>query len=230
MTGSDASQSFYTHDTCLEDKANPHVSIRSETLPLEMRSPIRSDSPALLDLFSDERNTKHDQSAVGLNTPSAVDNFITQWLTFTDPLDRIGLVVVAQGKVVGLSGMGHISTETDGRRIGDAGIMIDSEARGMGYAYESLRMTFDYGLRVLNLDEVTVAMTGANVAMRGLMDKKFGLSPTKLTRANSRFGNDYMYSVTKGDLLPCLQSSGDNQERGSSLKVGSLSQWQSRPP
>ena len=204
MTDPKASQAFYTHETCLEDKASPHASIRSKTLPLEMRSAIRSDAPALLDLFSDERNIKHDQSAAGLNTPSAVDNFITQWLTFTTPLDRLGLVVVAKGEVVGLSGMGHIGTEKDGRRIGHAGIMIGPEARGMGYAYESLRMTFDYGLRVLNLDEVTVAMTGANVAMRGLMDKKFGLSATRLDEGNSRFGNEYVYSVKKGDLLPCL--------------------------
>lgn len=201
MSNPEASQTFYSHETCLEDKSNPHVSIRSKTLPLEMRSPVRSDARALLDLFSDERNIQHDQSAVGLNTPFAIDNFITQWLTFTNPLDRIGLVVVAKGNVVGLSGMGHIGTEEDGRRIGDAGIMINPVARGMGYAYESLRMTFDYGLRVLNLDKVTVAMTAANVAMRGLMDRKFGLSATRLTGDENRFGNDYIYRVKKGDLL-----------------------------
>lgn len=53
--------------------------------------------------------------------------------------------------------------------------------------------------------EVTVAVTRANVAMRGLMDEQFGLVAV-INGANSKFGSQYICSVKKGDLLPCLQS------------------------
>ena len=87
--------------------------------------------------------------------------------------------------------MGHIHTGDDGKRIGDAGVMINPDARGKGYAYESLRITINYALRVLKLDEVTVEMREANIEMRGLMDKKFRITPT---RSESVWcGNEYSY-------------------------------------
>lgn len=84
--------------------------------------------------------------------------------------------------------MGHISTQDNGSRVGDAGVMINPDARGKGYAYESLRITIDYALRVLGLDGVTVQMGEANVEMRGLMDRKFGVTPTI-----SASGDEYCY-------------------------------------
>ena len=47
-------------------------------------------------------------------------------------------------------------------KLGDAGIMIDPDARGDGYGHEALRITVDYALRILLLDEVTVEMQGAD--------------------------------------------------------------------
>ncbi len=70
--------------------------------------------------------------------------------------------------------MGHICTSDDGKRVGDAGVVINPESRGKGYACESLAVTIDYALRVLGLDEVTVKMGEGNVEMRGLMEGRFG--------------------------------------------------------
>ena len=101
--------------------------------------------------------------------------------------------------MVGLSGMGHVETRDDGKRIGDAGVMINPDARGKGYAYESLRMAIDYGLRELELDEVTVEMREANVEMRGLMDRKFGITP--VVSENREGGNEYSYRFGREEWL-----------------------------
>lgn len=44
-----------------------------------------------------------------------------------------------------------------------------------GYAVAALEMVIDYGFRVLGLDEWRIAAIDENLAMRGLMEKRFGL-------------------------------------------------------
>ena len=198
MAPSNSFQSFYTHETDLVNKTAPRVSIRSDTLPLELRKPTPSDAPALLKVLSDEENIKHDQSCAGLDTLPAVENLIIKWLTITDPLERFNLVVVVEGKVVGIGGTGYIH-DRNGKRVGDVGIMLNPEARGKGYAHESLRMTIDHALRVLCLDGVTISCQAANVAMRGLLEKKFGLSADVLV--DGKFGNACCYSVKREEWL-----------------------------
>ncbi len=189
----------YTHVTSLSDRAHASVSIRSKTLPLELRTVTSHDAPALLRIFSDKENIKHDPSAAGLNTLPAIENVIALWTNLTDPLTRLNLVVVAEGEVVGLSGMGHIHAQDDGKRVGDAGVMINPDARGRGYACDSLRITIDYALRVLQLDEVTVQMREANVEMRGLMEKKFGATQT--VSKSPEGGNEYSYRFRREEWL-----------------------------
>ena len=108
-------------------------------------------------------------------------------------LPSLNLVFVAKGEVIGLCGMGHIHTGVDEKRIGDAGVMINSDARVKGYAYESLRITIDYVLRVLKLDEVTVEMRDTNIEMRGLMDRKFRVTPMRSESVWSGFGYFYRF-------------------------------------
>jgi len=199
------SQSFYTHDTVLYAQENPHVIIRSVKLPLVLRSPTPDDAAALLQIFSDPRNLEHDESAGGLNTPEAIRKTIIRWVDFTDPLTHMSLVVEAEGKAIGVGGFGWIGAMKDGGdgRVGDAGIMLNPEARGKGYAYEAMRMTIDHALRVLPLDEVTISMTKSNTAMRGLMDKKFRLPPKEF---KGDHGMELQYIMNKHDWLSQLHS------------------------
>ena len=183
----------YTHVTSLADRTHASVSIRSETLPLELRTVTSNDASALLRIFSDKENIKHDPSAAGLNTLPAIERVIALWTNLTVPLTRLNL------EVVGLSGMGHIHAQDDGKRIGDAGVMINPDARGKGYACDSLRITIDYALRVLKLDEVTVQMREANVEMRGLMNKKFGATQT--VSKSPEGGNEYSYRFRREEWL-----------------------------
>ncbi|MCJ1387223.1 hypothetical protein MMC18_000063 [Xylographa bjoerkii] len=197
------SQSFYTHETMLYARENPHVIIRSNKLPLVLRSPILDDAAALLKIFSDPGNLEHDESAGGLDTPEAIQKTIIEWVAFTSPLTHMSLVVEAEGKAIGAGGFGWIGAMKDGSdgRVGDAGIMLNPEARGKGYAYEAMRMTIDHALRVLQLKEVTISMTKANSAMRGLMDKKFDFSPIEF---QGDHGMELQYSIKKDEWLSRL--------------------------
>lgn len=198
------SSSFYTHQTDLYSDINPHFSVKSTTLPLELRNPTVNDASALLRHFTDQRNVQHDSSVAGLDTPPAIETLIKQWNTFTDPLDRVNAVAVIDGKTVGSGGIGWIGSKPDGTRVGDAGIMLDTEVRGKGYAYEALRITIDYGLRVLGLDEVHLATRDVNIPMRGLMDKKLGFEGKRIQ--DTRFGNDWLWEIGKEQWLACQHS------------------------
>ena len=200
MANPPAAEPFYTHETELSDSSNKHISIRSNTLPLELRSPTPADLPALLEVLYDTRNTKDDRSMDGMDKPT-IKKAIEKWITFSksDPVDRVTYVVLVNGTTVGIGGMGYIGTE-NGRRIGAAGIMLNTDARGKGYAYEALRMTIDHALGVLGLDEVHIATTEANVAMRRLMEMRFKHVST-MYHGRFKFGNEYLWKITAGDWL-----------------------------
>ena len=128
---------------------------------------------------------------------------ISEWLNFTEPLERINFLVLASGVPVGVSGFGwigwHKADDESCGRAGAAGVMLNPEARGKGYAYEALRMSIDYGLRELGLVEVRIGTTSKNVAMRGLMEKKLGM-PAEVGGPD-RFGNDLMWRIGREEWL-----------------------------
>ena len=196
---------FYDHDTELLDKSNKHISISSKSLPLELRNPTPADAPGIVQTLCDKRNTKDDLSMADLDNAN-IEKIVQGWLVFSDaaPLDRVTYVVLEDGTPIGLGGMGPIRTKDSGKRVGDAGVMIDTNFRGKGYAYEGLRMMIDHGFRFLELDEIHVATTTSNVAMRGLMDKKFGnVSSTK--QGTFAHGNEHSWIIKKTDWLAQYQ-------------------------
>ncbi|KAK0513648.1 hypothetical protein JMJ35_004012 [Cladonia borealis] len=194
----------YTHETVLSG-SDARVILRSKSLPLELRTPVLSETIPLLQLLTNENNIKHDRSVSALNTKEAVERFILDALKVSQPPDpdvpdRLNLVVIADSMVVGLSGLGRITSGVHGKRSGDVGIMIDPKFRGRGYAEESLRITFDYALRGLGIDEVVVSCTGANIAVQRLMEGKFGLKGVRSSPESSEFGNECQYTMKKEDI------------------------------
>jgi len=200
MANPPRAESFYTHETELSAKSKNHISIRSNTFPLELRSPTPCDLPALLEVLYDTRNTKDDRSMDGMDKPT-IKEAIEKWIVFStsDPVDRVTYAILIDGAVEGIGGMSYIGIE-NGRRIGAAGVMLNTDTRRKGYACEALRMTIDHALRVLRLDEVHIATTEANVAMRGLMEKKFGHVST-MYRGSFKYGNEYLWKITAEDWL-----------------------------
>ena len=194
----------YTHETVLTG-SNPHVILRSNRLPVELRTPVLADTTPLLQLLTNPKNVEHDESASTLNSAAAVEQFIHESLRFSshpnpELHDKLNLIIILDGVIIGLSGLGRINTDTSGRRSGDVGIMIDVDSRGKGYAEEALRVTFHYALRVLRLDEVVVACTGANVAIQGLMERRFGIKVIRQDPGNDEFGSECLYTVRDGDI------------------------------
>lgn len=116
---------------------------------------------------------------------------IWQRKTAEDPPSGVFLVAISpEGKLIGTGGVEEIFTRTEdnqadagigelGKRVGTAGIMINPEERGKGYAVEAMRMSFEFGFKSvpdgLGLDEIVVATSLENGGMRGVMEKKFGL-------------------------------------------------------
>lgn len=195
---------YYSHETVLKG-SDAHVILRSKSLPLELRTPVLSETLPLLQLLTEKSNIEHDRSVSALDTKEAVERFIRDSLKFSDPPDpevpdKLNLVVLADGVIVGLSGLGRITSEIHGKKVGDAGIMIDPKFRRKGYAEESLRITIDYALRILSIDEVIIACTGPNMAVQRLMEGKFGLEPVRIDPESSEFGNECLYTIKKQDI------------------------------
>jgi len=167
---------FYTHSTNLSSTGESALRITSLTFPqLHLRLPNMSDAAALLRLFSDYRNVQHDKSCAGLDSGYAIESLIKQWQVVDLPLHRANIVIEIDGKTVGTGGLGWIGRrKTDGKLVGDAGLMLDTCYRGSGYGYEPLCMAIDHGFAVLGMDEIHIACVDANTAFKGLMNKKFG--------------------------------------------------------
>lgn len=194
----------YSHETVLNGN-DAHVLLKSKKSTLELRTPVLLETSSLLQLLTNEANIKHDRSASALNTKEAVEKFILDSIKFSQPPDakvpdKVNLVVLVDGKIVGLSGLGRITTDISGKRTGDVGVMIDPEFRGRGYAQEALRISFNYALKVLGIDEVVVSCTAANLAMQGLMEAKLGLDALRIDPRSSEFGNECLYIVKKEDI------------------------------
>ena len=196
-------QNFYTHTSnSPNSKSLALATLTSSTLPLTLRTLLPHDIPVLAQLFSDPANTQDDLS-VSKMSQAELETMINEWLIYTSPLKRINFLVLASGAPIGISGLGWIgwrrADDESSGRAGAAGVMLRPEARGKGYAYEALRMSIDYGLRELELVEIRIGTTSKNFAMRGLMEKKFGM-PAEVEEPD-RFGNDLMWRIGKEDWL-----------------------------
>ncbi|KAI4690161.1 uncharacterized protein J4E84_004343 [Alternaria hordeiaustralica] len=155
-----------------------------------------SDAAALLRLFSDYRNVQHDKSCASLDSSDAIEHLIKQWQVVDLPLQRANIVIEIDGKTVGTGGLGWIGRrKTDGKLIGDAGLMLDTCYRGSGYGYESLCMAIDHGFAVLGMDEIHIACVDANTAFKGLMNNKFGFHAEKID--DKVFGNEWIWRIPK---------------------------------
>ncbi|KAH6881732.1 hypothetical protein BKA58DRAFT_372074 [Alternaria rosae] len=207
---------FYTHSSNLASGGESSLYITSLTCPqLQLRLPSIHDTAALLRIFTDHRNVQYDKSCAGLDSVDAIVNLIKQWQIVDLPLQRANIVIVVDGKTVGTGGLGWVGRrKTDGKLIGDAGLMLDTYYRGSGYGYESLRMVIDHGFAVLGMDEIHIACVDANTAFKGLMNKKFGF-PAEVIE-DKLFGNEWIWRITKEaweDSTHSAQGRGRGQEK-----------------
>ncbi|KAK9357851.1 hypothetical protein V1504DRAFT_335078 [Lipomyces starkeyi] len=138
-----------------------------------------------------------------------------KWTTLSDPLQHFMFIVFivddnGHQTPIGTAGLGWIGSTNaekpaDEARTGSMGAMLEPFARGRGYAFESLRMVIDYGFRELQMVNVSVGTKSVNAAMRGLMEKKFGMK-AEVRETEDMFGNDLFRKIDHGDWLTKVAS------------------------
>ncbi|KAH8648296.1 acyl-CoA N-acyltransferase [Tricladium varicosporioides] len=205
-------QNFYTYHRSLERvRSDSHktITLSSNTLPLTLRILLPSDISTLTQILLDPANVQDDLS-VSNSTPESIGQMLQEWMNVSTPMARFNLVVLISGTLVGCSGFGWIGPVKECKegcgRAGALGIMLDPGVRGKGYAYESLRICIDFGFRKLALEEVRVSTNKGNVAMRGLMEARFGLSVEMGEK--DQFGNDLHWVIRKPWWLEFARAEG----------------------
>jgi len=160
--------------------------LRSPTHPILLRNPETRDAPAYSRILSNPANNEFDPTANPISASQCETVIERMRVSASEPVPtRVNFVIVQlpsigseeEGEVIGLSGFGGIDeVERDGRklRFADAGAMLDPEFRGKGYAFESMRLSIDFALKVLKVDGITCQTDEKNVAMVALAEKKFG--------------------------------------------------------
>ncbi|KAJ5541606.1 Acyl-CoA N-acyltransferase [Penicillium frequentans] len=181
------------------------LELKSKDIPLSLRIPTSKDIPTLLDLLGNKANSEFDKS-ISEATTEDLESIAKRWTIISDPPTYRNFLIWHEEKPVGIAGLGWIGPcnkdqPEDGSRAGAAGVMVQPSARGKGYAYEALRMVFDYGFRELGLQEIRVGSHSGNVPMRALMEQKFGLKTEISSGADEvdRFGNDYEWIIAQQD-------------------------------
>lgn len=137
-----------------------------------------------------------------------------KWLELKDPLEYLNFVVVLQDgegeKAIGIAGLGYIGnafekgySEDKSKQYGVAGVIMNPDVRRLGYAYEALKISIDYGIRYLDMAQVTLGTSSKNVPMRRLMEEKFKI-PAEVEEED-RFGNDLVWKIGREEWLGKLQ-------------------------
>ena len=178
----------------------PSISLKSTRFPeLELRTATLEDTAAVRDIFTNPANTELDPV---VNDPAKftnekVEGMIQRWAKSQEEEKpgAISIVVVVDGAVQGVGGMGHIATDKEtGKRTGDAGVMLNQAARRKGYGEEAMRLTTDYAFDVMKLDKVTATMLAKNEPMANLM-RKMGWKGRLIPADEGEWGAEWMFTM-----------------------------------
>lgn len=199
-----------THDSTVYQvdgkPGEPHFQLQSKSIPeLTLRIPTDVDVAAVTDILANKANSEFDKS-ISDATTEELQSIAQRWTTVNEPLTHVNFLVRHQEQVLGIAGLGWIGpansdhASCQAERAGAAGVMLQPFGRKKGYAYEALRVVFNYGIRELGLVEIRVGSHSGNLPMKGLMEKKFGLPAEVRTEELDQFGNDLLWIVKRENL------------------------------
>lgn len=179
--------------------------LQSLSTDLSLCLPKKEDTPVILNILQNKANSEFDKS-ISEATTEELEGIARRWTSLSQPLTYVNFLIWHHDTPIGIAGLGWIGAtdgneaESDRSRAGAAGVIIEPVARGKGYAYEALRMVFDYGLHELGLVEIRVGSHSGNVPMKMLMERKFGLEAEGNSGHDNvdKFGNDLLW-VVKAD-------------------------------
>lgn len=200
-----------------------HLNTRlvSNTHPILLRNVEVSDAPALAALLSDHRNMLYEgpdpPSPMSVETAEMVISRMRESAAAPSVVGNDGKVASGPGRVnlavvygsseeeklIGLGGFGSIKDLEDGSgstrkkiRVGDVGVMLESDYRRKGFAVEAVRLSVEWGLRKadeggLQLDKITAGTLVKNEGMVRLLEDKMGWKGVR--RFNEEKGDEEMY-------------------------------------
>ncbi|CAG8949909.1 hypothetical protein HYFRA_00004239 [Hymenoscyphus fraxineus] len=185
--------------------SSPNPNLRTENLIL--RPAIASDATTLAAIFANPLNTQHEPHKPSNPTVEEYQGRIAKWEDLRACGKAYFLVITrrltasppADG-VIGFGGINDISTDAQGRRIADLGVLIDSSEWRKGYGREALQATLDFAFRKVEeegvgCEEAYFETLAVNTPFQGLADR-MGMAKWKRVKSE---GKEVEYRFGKED-------------------------------
>lgn len=194
--------------------SSPNPNLRTGNLTL--RPAVPSDAAPLAALFANPLNTLHEPHKPSNPTAEEYRGRIAKWddlrargqayflvITRGSPTtetSRGSASTSAAGGVIGFGGINAISTDAQGKRIADLGVLIDSSEWRKGYGREALQATLDFAFRKVEAegvgcDEAFFETLAVNTPFQGLADR-MGMAKWKQVKSE---GKEVEYRFSKED-------------------------------
>lgn len=192
----------------------PNPNLRTENLAL--RPAIPSDAAPLAALFANPLNTLHEPHKPSNPTEEEYQGRIAKWEDLCARGQAYFLVITrrpsttetgpelastsAGGRVIGFGGINAISTDAQGKRVADLGVLIDSSEWRKGYGREALQATLDFAFRKVEAEgvgceEAFFETLAENTPFQGLADR-IGMAKWKQVKSE---GKEVEYRFSKED-------------------------------
>ncbi len=191
--------------------SSPNPNLRTENLTL--RPAVPSDAAPLAAIFANPLNTLHEPHKPSNPTVEEYQGRIAKWEDLRARGQAYFLVITrgpttetgsasppAAGSVIGFGGINAISTDAQGKRIADLGVLIDSSEWRKGYGREALQATLDFAFRTAEAEgagceEAFFETLAVNTPFQGLADR-LGLAKWKQVKSE---GREVEYRFSKED-------------------------------
>ncbi len=190
--------------------SSPNPNLRTENLTI--RPAVPSDAAPLAALFGNPLNTLHEPHKPSNPTPEEYQGRIAKWedlrargqayfLVITRrPMTETGSASPSAEGVIGFGGINTISTDAQGKRIADVGVLIDSSEWRKGYGREALQATLDFAFQEVEAggvgcEEAYFETLAVNTPFQGLADR-MGMAKWKRVKSD---GKEVEYRLSKED-------------------------------
>ncbi|EPE25353.1 Acyl-CoA N-acyltransferases (Nat) [Glarea lozoyensis ATCC 20868] len=184
--------------------SSPNPTLQTENLIL--RPAIPSDAAALAAIFANPLNSQFEPHAPSNPTVEEYQGRIAKWVDLRNSGKAFFLVITrrsttqSENGVIGFGGINGVSTDAQGKRIADLGVLIDSSEWRKGYGREALHATLEFAFR--NVEEEGVGCEEAffetlavNAPFQALADR-MGLAKWKRVVSE---GKEVEYRFSKDD-------------------------------
>jgi RimJ/RimL family protein N-acetyltransferase len=181
------------NNTFCRKMSSPNPTLHTENLTL--RPAVPPDAAPLAAIFANPLNSQYEPHAPSNPTVEEYQGRITKWedlrnsgkayfLVITRrPTSETGSASPPADGVIGFGGINGISTDAQGKRIADLGVLIDSSEWRKGYGREALQATLDFAFRNVEAEgvgceEAFFETLAVNTPFQGLADR-MGLAKWK---------------------------------------------------